>query len=142
MTTEQQIEKELNDEFVKFSNGIYDGKVEIPKNILEIFKEGIMVLPPFSHKINFIKVKNIAAKKVSELTYADLNDVIKVVLNTSLNLSFDSFHEGVKHSIAMDKFVMAYNETISKFQDKLRMRRTTLQNLSSPKMNRGLQIIN
>ena len=142
MTTAEQIEKQLNDEFQKFSNGIYSGKLEVPKNIIEIFKKGVMSIPPFAHKINFNKVKVIASKKVEELTYADLNDVIKLVLNTPLNSVYDNFDTAVKESIKIEKFVLAFNETISEFQDKLRMKKTTLQNLASPNGNRRMQLIN
>ncbi len=142
MTTEQQIEKQLNDEFVKFSNGNYSGKVEVPKDIIEMFKKGVMVIPPFAHKINFTKVKTIASKKVDELSYADLNDVIRVVLNTSLELRYgNDFDEAVKQSIKFDKFVLCFNEVINDFQGKLKMKKTNLLNLSAKPSGR-LQLIN
>lgn len=142
MTTSEQIEKQLNDEFVKFSNGNYAGKVEVPKDIIEMFKKGIMVIPPFGHKINFNKVKVIASKKLGELSYSDLNDVIKVVLNTSLEVRYgNDFDEAVKQSIKFDKFVLCFNEVINDFQGKLKMKKTNLLNLSAKPTGR-LQLIN
>ena len=140
MTTEQQIEKQLNDELVKFQNGIYSGKVEVPKNIIELFKKGVMSMPAFSHRINFNKVKVIASKKPSELTYADLNDVVKVVLNTVLAVNYDNFDTAVKENIKIEKFVLCFNENVDDFKEKLKMKKTTLKSLASPVSR--MQLIN
>lgn len=142
MTTEQQITTQLNDDYDKFQNGIYDGKVEVPENMIELFKVGILALPPSAHKINFIKVKVISAMKEKELTNALISDVIKVILNTPLEKLFGGDYDRIiDRYINFEKFVIAYNKHVDEFRKKLEMRRATLNSLSV--QNRSpLHIIN
>lgn len=141
--SEQEINEQLSNDFDKFLNAFYKGAVVVPKNIIELFKTAILELPSFSHKINFLKVKAIVSKKTDELTNTDLNDVIKVILNVSLqklypDLSFDKI---IEQSIQMNKFVIAYNEHIEKFKKQLEAKKMTLQSLTNGLPKNGMRIV-
>lgn len=84
MSNQEQIKKQLNEQLDVFLNTKYAGKVAPPENIIELFETAIMVLPPFAHQLNFYKVKAIATTKYEDLTNGNLNDVVKVILNTPL----------------------------------------------------------
>lgn len=144
MTTDQQITAELNNSFDKFQNDIYDGKVEVPENIIEYFKTGIMALPPYAHKINFHKVKVISNMKVGELTNQLISDMIKVILNTPLDKSFDGdYNKIIDKYIEFEKFVLCFNAHVDDFRKKLEMRKITLSSLSPTTPNRNrLNIVN
>jgi hypothetical protein len=151
MTQNEQINKQLNEEYDKFLYSKYEGSVKPPKDIIELFKTAILAMPPFAHKINFHKVKAIATTKYEDLTNGNLSDIIKVVLNTSLEKLYktndliglkneDSFLSIVDKCIAMDKFVLCYNNHVDDFRKKLEMKKATLESLSGAR-NNGLRII-
>jgi len=142
MTAEQQITAQLNEDYDKFQNGIYDGKVEVPENTIELFKTGILALPPSAHKINFIKVNVISNMVEKELTNALISDVIKVILNTPLEKLFvGNYNKIIDRYTKFEKFVIAYNQHVDEFRKKLEMRKATLNSLSN--QNRSpLHIIN
>lgn len=179
MTQNEQINKQLNEEYDKFLYSKYEGSVKPPKDIIELFKTAILAMPPFAHKINFHKVKAIATTKYEDLTNGNLSDIIKVVLNTSLQKLYksgifmdmqaikgkdysvdeliklsmernviisDAIHEDnsfigiVDKCIAMDKFVLCYNNHVNDFRKKLEMKKATLESLSGGR-NNGLRII-
>lgn len=145
MTSNQQVTAELNNAYDKFQNEIYNGKVEVPKDIIELFKKGVMALSSFSHKLNFYKVKVISGMKGTELTNMLINDVIKVVLNTPLDKLYpdSDFEQAILSSIEFGKFVIAYNEHIDDFRKKLEMRKATLDSFSTmPNGNKFLKIVN
>src|SRR5690606_16010001 len=91
MNTKDQITKQLNDEYEAFFHTRYEGKVAPPKNILELFERAIRLMPPYAHKMNFYRVRSIAKTKYEDLTNSDLQDIVKVTLNTPL----EQIHEGV-----------------------------------------------
>lgn len=143
MTSVPQVDKQLQEEFDKFSNALYSGKISVPTNLIELFKIGIMKMPPFGHKINFNKVKVLGSKKIKELSNGDINDLIKVVVNTKLEELFLDFPEAVDSMIKLEKFILSYNQHIDEFQIQLQQKKTLLLSLSGSSVrNNGLKIIN
>lgn len=143
MTPKEQINKQLNDEYDTFLNSKYDGKIAPPYYIIDLFKKAILALPPYVHKISFRKVKVIAGMKVEELTNGLLQDIIKVVLNTSLDKLFsgtDFFNSVIDDYIEIEKFVLAYNNHVDDFRKKLEMKKATLESLSGAR-NNGMRVI-
>ena len=163
MTTAEQITKQLNEEYDSFLNLPYAGKIPPPSFIIDLFKKAIMAMPPYAHKINFRKVKVIAGMKVEELTNGLLQDVIKVVLNTSLDklygcvsmkkgkdledamegrksLLTNNFCDVIEKQIEIEKFVLAYNNHVDGFKKKLEMKKVNLESLSGLR-NNGMRII-
>lgn len=144
MNTEQKIEQQLQEDFDKFYNKTYDGDVEVPPNIIELFKKGAMPLALFFHKINAYKLKAIAAKDYRELTYGDLKDMITVILNAPLEKMYLRFEDAVNNQIQFQKFVLCYNNAVDDFNSKLKMKKVSLLNLSTgvPNNSNGMRIIN
>lgn len=145
MTTDQQVTAELNNAYDKFQNEIYDGKTKVPENIINLFKNGIMALSPFSHKINFGKVNVVSKMKITELTNFLLSDIIKVILNTPIGKLYPDFdfENAIKEHIVLEKFILEYNKHIDEFRKKLEMRKATLDSLTKVSNNRSpLSIIN
>lgn len=143
MTPAQQVDKQLQSDFDKFYNSAYAGKVEVPKDILAKFKTAIMSLPVQSHKINSNKIKAIAEKKVAQLSCGDINDVIKVIVNTPPEKMYADFDKAVDGMIKFEKFILCYNEFIDEFQKKLEMKRATLMSLSGANVSKSsMRILN
>lgn len=148
MTPSEQITKQLNEEYDVFLNTKYEGQFAVPSFIIELFKKAIMAMPPFAHKINFNKVKAIVGMKPEELTNGLLQDVIKVVLNTSLEklygnsivINNDDFLRIVDRQIHLEKFVLSYNNHVADFKKKLEMKKATLESLSGIRKN-GMRVI-
>ena len=142
MTQQEQISKQLNDDFNVFFNAKYDGKIEVPSYLIDLFKKAIMALPPSAHKINFHKVKVIAGMKTEELTNGLLQDIIKVVLNTPLDKLFigNDFFNSINDYINIEKFVLAFNNHVDEFRKKLEMKKVRLESLSGAR-NNGMRVI-
>ena len=147
MTQQEQINKQLNEEYDNFLNEVYDSKFPVPSSLIDLFKKAIMSMPPFAHKIRFNKVRAISVMKTEELTNGLLQEMIKVILNTSLQKLYnnDGIHEEdffriIENQIQLEKFVLCYNNHVDDFRKKLEMRKATLESLSGARSN-GLRII-
>ena len=148
MSNDQVINKQLNNDYEKFYESKYDGKLSIPKGIIDMFKRAIISMPPFAHKINFYKVSSISNKDTKDLTFGDLHEIVKVTLNTPLQTLYPEITESeekyksvIKEHIIFEKFVMEYNLIIEDFKQKLSMKKKTLEDLSG-KNNGKLSYIN
>jgi len=131
MTTQEQIQQQLNDEYAIFINKKYDGNGKPPENLIEIFKKAIKAMPPFSHKLNFNKVKIIANSNVKDLDNGMMNDIIKTILNAPLEKLYEGdFNEIVDKQIKVEHFTISYNQHIDEFQKRLSMKKATLESLS------------
>lgn len=133
--TEQEINDRLTKDYDGFMDGIYEG--DVPDNILDLFEKAIMALPPFAHQINFYNVKNIISKKPEQLSNSDINDIIKVVLNVSLERLYDNLFVAIPEHIRFEKFVRGYNEIVENFKSKLKIKKATLKDLSSGILNKN-----
>lgn len=155
------IEQQINSELEKFKNEVYNGKVEIPSNILDLFRRGILSLAPQSHGILASKLKALYTRKISEITNGELSDIIKIIVNTPFGKMYANtfplqtrdyippadikanFEEALNKHIAFEKFVLCYNQHINDFQEKLKAKRATLQALSKGVHGNGLhRVIN
>lgn len=138
MTVEEQIKDELD----KFKNTTYNGKVEIPSNICELFKIGVLSLSPQTHGLLASKLKALYTRKYKEITNGELSDMIKIIVNTP----FYKLYEGIDFVKALDKhakferFILCYNSEVNDFQEKLKMKKVSLISLSRGSVN-GMRII-
>ena len=130
MSIQNQVEKQLQEEFEKFNNKPYSGKVSLPVNIIELFHIGIMGMPAFYHKIQFSKVKMLLGKELNSITNGDISDLIKVIVNTPIERFYDNIDEAVEKMIKLEKFILSYNQMVEEFKGQLEMKRTTLMDLS------------
>lgn len=141
MKNQREIDKIINDEYQKFYNSSYGGKVGIPENVIELVQKCFFTLPPHFHKLNASKIKVISEKLVSELTNMDINDIIILLVNTPLCNQYENFYEAVNEQIKMEKFILCFNNYISDFKGNIEMKRTNLMALANPLSN-GLKIVN
>lgn len=127
-----QVDKMIQDEYEKFINSKYSGKLPIPENALDMFKRGILAMPPTTHRINFNKIKSIGGKSKEQLTNGDIQDIIKIILNTSIEKSYPevSFDDAIKEYIKVEKFIIEYNLIVDNLQKELVLKRQKLQELS------------
>lgn len=127
------IEQQINDELEKFKNEKYNGSVEIPSDILSLFRRGVLSLAPQSHGILASKLKALYTRHVSEITNGELSDIIKIIVNTPLGKLYEDedFFGALDRQQKLEKFILCYNRHVDDFQGKLKMRRATLQSLAN-----------
>lgn len=130
-----EVEQQIKYDYQKFLDEPYNRNV--PENILDLFEKAIMVLPPFFHKVQFTKVKSIINKTPETLTNSDLNEVIKVVVNCSLQQLYDSLYDAIPEMIKLDSFILKFNTHIQEFQEKLNQKRKRLEELSDGVLKTG-----
>lgn len=127
------IEQQINDELEKFKNEKYSGSVEIPSDILSLFRRGVLSLAPQSHGILASKLKDLYTRNVSEITNGELSDIIKIIVNTPLDKLYEDedFFGALDRQQKLEKFILCYNRHVDDFQSKLKMKRATLQSLAN-----------
>ncbi len=141
--SESEINEQLNKEYDTFLYNTYKGKIEVPKDILTLFKNAILSMPPFAHKILFTKIKAIYTTKVEKLTNGDINDIVKVILNTPLEKLYLSytFEEMIAKQAKIDAFVISYNSHVEEFKKALEQKKKTLQSLTNGLPRNGSKIV-
>lgn len=144
MNTEQMVEKQLQEEYQKFENEIYKGKIEVPKDIIENFKKAVLVLAPQFHGILANRIKAISGKEPLGLTNFDLFAIIKITNNTPLEKVYgNDFNVAIEKQIKFEKFILSYNQSVEEFQGLLQMKKKTLMDLAGANngRNNGMRII-
>lgn len=145
MNNEAAVEQQLQQDFDNFYNSIYDGKIETPSNILDLFKKGVMSLAPQFHKINSNKLHVISKTNYKQLTIGDLKDVITIILNTPFDKLYNDFNEAMESHLKVQKFVLSYNNHVEEFNKKLQLRKATLLDLTRnvhPNGGGNMKIVN
>lgn len=144
MIKAEQVEKQLQEDFEKFQNLLYLGKIDVPKDIVAIFKKGIMSLAPHFHQVLGRRIKNIASKKPLELTNSDIHVIVKVIVNTPIEKLYgEDFLKSVDKQEKFEIFILSYNDSVNEFQAKLQQKKTLLQSLSGSSVrNNEMKIIN
>lgn len=143
MTTQQSIDKQLSDEYEKFVNSRYSGKIPIPENIIDLFKVAIMTVSPNAHGIDFNKIKGIVKKNNSELVIGDLSDMITMILNSPPKNFYDNrFDVAVESIISFKKFEIAFTLYVREFNSSLQQKKITLLSLANAGRGKGLSIVN
>lgn len=130
MTAAQIADKQVNDEIQKFMDKVYDGKLNVPANIIELFKRAVMVVPPNFHQVYFSKIKLIASREPNELSNGEISDVVKLILSATPQSLYDDFEEAIATHCKTEKFIRAFNEHVEDFMRKMKLKRTTLMDLS------------
>lgn len=130
MTQSQIVDKQINDEVQRYYDKVYDGKQNVPANIIELFKRAVMVVPPNFHKVYFSKIKLIASKAPNELSNGEISEVVKLLLTATPQSLYDDFEEAIAVHCKIEKFIRAYNEHVEAFQSGLQAKKTTLMSLS------------
>lgn len=155
----KEIEDQINNDLYKFENEIYKGKIDVPENILKLFKKGISSLPAQTHGIHFTRIKVICSKLPNELTISEINQVVRIIvcapfatlyyeiLNPNENLigiknEDDNFLNAVDEQIRLEKFILSYNTFVSEFQERLKMKKTNLLSLASGVNGDRMRVIN
>lgn len=143
MISDQEIQKQINDDYNAYYEKPYDGRLAIPENIIQLFINGVKSLTAWNHKINFHKVKAISSKQINQLTIGDLQDIVKIILNTRLeslyNIQNDAaFFSAIDNYIKVEKFIIEYNVMDDNFKQNMEMKRTRLKDLSG---KNGMKII-
>lgn len=143
-TAQEEVQSQLSRDYDNFLSSVYVSKVGIPKNLIEAFKIGIMMIGSFNHKINFNKVKIIASSKIEDLRVGEINEIIRVVMNVPPERIYKDFKSAVEGNIALEKLVVEYNETIENFKKQLDLKKVTLESLAGgvmQKNNSSLRLI-
>jgi hypothetical protein len=143
MSHQEEINKQLNEQYDVFLNSSYTGKVAVPSFIIESFKRAIMAMPPYAHKIDFHKVRAIGSMKPEDLTNGLISDAIKTILNVSPEKLYPtlSFDAAVDKHIIVERFIIAFNKHIDDFRKGLESKKATLESLTKNMLGNGLRII-
>lgn len=136
-----EVEQQLRHDHEKFLNSI--SNLAVPEDLLDKFKKAIMIVPPQAHGITFSKIKSILDKNPSELNISDINDIIKVVVNTPLQAFYDDLFDAVPEQIKLEKFMVRFNGNIQDFTENQKKKREMLEKLSDGvlKQTNGMRII-
>lgn len=129
MTTEQDIMEQVEREFDKFRNKLYDGP--LPDGCLEKFKFAIFNLPWRAHGYNFAKVKTIIAKTFpSELTWLEVGMVLNLIAEVPYANFFDTLEEALEYHIKASEIMSDYNQVANAKSEEMEKYRKRLLTMS------------
>lgn len=138
--SEKEIQQTIDKEYDDFLYSRYDGKLEVPKDFIVLFKKGVMAMPPFAHKISPHKIKAIVTTPIKELTFDQLSAIIKILLSTSPDKFYSEFDVAIQGWIKMEKFVLEFNGIVDGFTNSLKKRKENLMNLTAG-LNKNSKIV-
>lgn len=129
MTTEQEINKQIQEEYNKYRDAPYDG-VPLPEEIIRLFKKAMMVVPYDDHKFNMVRVKEICEKGVKDLTWLEAGMVINFMQKVIPEKVFSSIEKYCEFMIANTFIVSEYNIVTNKWQRNIEAYKDRLRNTS------------
>ena len=129
MTTEQEIEKQLNAQTLKWNEKIYDGK-PLPADFIKIFKRAIFTIPPASHQYNMNKVKKMISQRADEVTMVEVGMMINVIYSTPPEKIYSSIEEAVDTTLIFDGVREEFNRVSAAFEYSMVGLKTRLMNMS------------
>ena len=128
MTTEKQIDEQIQGDYARFYNKIYDG--ELPEDLIELFKKAFMALSPNTHQYHANKVKEMGAKSVRDLTNLELGMVINLIVSVPPERLYKTFDESVDNILRIEVIRKQYNEIVDKMNQELGKKKERLMGLS------------
>lgn len=143
MTTENEINEQINRDVDAYNHKIYDGF--IPTGFMDKFKKALMVTPVGTHQFNMDFIKRLIAKREDEVTVIEVGMIINLLFLTPPHMIFDSLEEYIDTIIEFSKLSDEYNKKNKEFENKIIMKRERLLKLSgvinSTPMKNGLGIV-
>lgn len=138
---QRKVDEQINEERNKFYHGVYNGEVAIPENIQEVFSKAIFSgVRPQDHQIHVASLRRITTKPTNELTNVEIGSMINVILSTVFDKIYPDMETALESHEHIQKFVMYYNEVVSKFNEALDKKRKSLMSIIQPQGN-GMRII-
>lgn len=141
MTTEKEIDQQLDREVQAWYNKVYDGK-PLPERFIEMFKKALMYVAPANHKYNMLAIKKMISQRSDEVTMVEVGMMINLIYSTPFDKLYSTPEEGVETTMLFDEIRREYNEIGAKFEGMMMKKRETLLRLSgvtkTTPFNRGL----
>lgn len=131
MTTEQDINKMIQEKYDKYRNSIYDGSVPFPVEALRLFKKAMMVVPWEGHQYNMVRVKEICdIESVAAITWLEAGMIMNFLNKVPPKEIFGSFSHYAEFMIAASDFHIEYNKVTEKWQREIEGYKNRLMNTS------------
>ncbi len=128
--TNEQINQQIQNEYMEWNNSLYSGNLQLPKSILETFKKAVFKSSPSEHKIPTEIIKKIVAKKLKDLTNTD----VPIILNTISAVKFcdlyNDFEEAVIKNGDIETLKINFNLTVKQINEQMEMKRNNLLSLN------------
>lgn len=121
-----EIEKQIQDERVKYGSSLYPNPV--PKDLIELFKKALFSVP-----IGQMVVKNIRlslSKKTKELTRNEVGLMVNHILKVEPDKLFKDLQTALDKYEELQQLIFDYNIQNSKKEEELTERRLNLYQLS------------
>lgn len=128
MTTEVEINKQLEGDYNRFYAAVFDG--ELPSDLIERFKKALMALAPAATKYNSEVVKKIILKRVNELSVMDVGVIVNAVFAVPFEKVYNNIEEALDKNIELELIRESYNKAVEDIKVKLGKKKITLMNIA------------
>lgn len=128
MTTEVEINKQLEGDYNRFYAAVFDG--ELPSDLIERFKKALMALAPAATKYNTEVIKKIISKRVNELSVMDVGVVINAVFSVPFGKVYENIESALDKNIELELIREKYNKAVDEIKIKLSKKKVTLMNIA------------
>ena len=135
MTTETEINQQIDLEFKKWNDAVYEGD-KLPNDIMEIFKKAIFRLAPASHRIPADVIKKLAKTKVEDLTNMEVALVLNQISAVPLSGLYKDLFEALAKTAKIETIKMSYNLMVKNLNEVMEEKRQRLLKLSGVENNK------
>lgn len=129
MTTEKEIDQQIDNDKQKFYNAPYNGSI-LPAGLLELFKKAYFTLPTKAHSLSPSKVRDIMSKPFENLlTNSDVGIIVNVLNVVPANQLYPSLEEALERQQELAFLSRDYNKVVDELTVSLMKKKARLMQL-------------
>src|SRR6187402_2936340 len=127
MTTQRDIDEQIQKEYNSFYQKVYDGEIAVPSDLIVRFRKALMAIAPNLHQIHANRMRALVDKPANELTWVEVGAVINVIQAVAFREVYDDIDEAVEKTQGLEVLRVGYNSTVAALDKKLAAKKKKLQ---------------
>jgi len=135
--TPEQINQQIQSEYMEWNKSPYSGNPALPKDFLETFKKAVFYFTPsIEQNQNIFRrppvdvISKIISKKIKELTNIDVPIILNTISSVSFDLLYDDLNEALVRHKEIDEIKVAFNITVAHINEQTEIKRNNLLSLN------------
>lgn len=133
----EEIDNAIKKEKAFFYNDTYKGAV--PENYMELFKKAIFTLPVSFAQITSVKLKEIANKQTTELSFVEVAKIGEIILAVPLDKIFPDLETGLDESAKIETLLFNLEKARQVFEERTDRKHQSMLNLGGVNGGNAMQ---
>lgn len=133
MTTEKDINEQINKDVQRFHEAAYQGG--LPQKFVDYFRKAIMMIPPAAHKIGMDRIKIMTERRIDDIPFLEVGTMINMIISSMPVNLYESLEEYLEINAEFEKIREDYNKAASEFEEKIYKKRAKLMDIAGLSRN-------